>query len=79
MTNKTLVRVRVWVSAWIKIYIRRTENTKLLPYLVFHLSMKNVALLALLSPPVPYFCFDLRSCNFNLFASDFDIFMSVLI
>ena len=31
MTNKTLVRVRVWVRSWIKIYIRHTENTKLLP------------------------------------------------
>ena len=26
MTNKTLVRV--WVRAWIKIYIRHTENTE---------------------------------------------------
>ena len=31
MTNKTLVRIRVWVSAWIKIYIHHTENTELLP------------------------------------------------
>ena len=25
MTNKTLVRIRVWIRAWIKIYIR-TRN-----------------------------------------------------
>ena len=35
MKNKTLarvsVRVRVGVSAWIKIYIRHAENTELLP------------------------------------------------
>ena len=33
MKNKTLarVRVRVGVSAWIKIYIHHTENTELLP------------------------------------------------
>ena len=33
MTNKILVRVRVGVRAWIKIYIRHTENTELLPYI----------------------------------------------
>ena len=32
MTNKTLVRIRVWVRAWIKIYIRHTENTELFPW-----------------------------------------------
>ena len=31
MTNKTLVRIRVRVRAWIKIYICHTENTELLP------------------------------------------------
>ena len=31
MTNKTLIRVRVWVRARIKIYISHTENTELLP------------------------------------------------
>ena len=31
MTNKTLVRVKVGVKAWIKIYIRHTENMELLP------------------------------------------------
>ena len=33
MTNKTMVRVGVGVGirAWIKIYIRRTENMELLP------------------------------------------------
>ena len=38
MTNKTLVGIRVrvwvWVKAWIKIYIRHTENTELLPNLL---------------------------------------------
>ena len=40
MTNKTLarVRVRVGVSAWIKIYIRHTENTELLPFFLQFLS-----------------------------------------
>ena len=36
MTNKTLaIRVWVWVRAWIKIYIRRTENTELLLYSIY--------------------------------------------
>ena len=44
MKNKTLARVRVGISAWIKIYIRQTENTELLRFfLQFHsyVSRKN--------------------------------------
>ena len=52
MTNKTLVRIRVWIRAWIKIYIR-TRNyypsfgKKMSAdqrYMIFsHAHMKNIA------------------------------------
>ena len=31
MTDKTLVRVRIGIRAWIKNYIRHTEDMELLP------------------------------------------------
>ena len=40
-TNKTLVRVWVWVRAWITICIRHTENTELLPLIATVFYKKN--------------------------------------
>ena len=61
MKNKTLARVRVRVSAWIKIYIRHTENTELLPD--FFKSMSTCSIADKARVKVQYFHFYI-SCEF---------------